>query len=298
MNQIDYIRISLELHLFFDRIMKEHSLFLEVSFTEKDNEFKRIANDFQETFSNILDQVISLANGNIDASFLATNEIVTKYTLDAENKTSSLSGIKINTNLTEKENKLRSGKIILTEQLLNSVSKLNKQTLPIIQNLIQFKSEILNKVLSCNMYTTNYPLLITHLMNEAKMYYSLLNRVENKENFTKNYIYEQELFWNNIMKEHAEFIRGLLDPSEKNLILTADQYASEYENIIENVSNNPIQLTNVSLNETIRFRDFKITGEQGILNCKVKSIIIPLLADHVVREANHFIRILRNFTNY
>lgn len=132
-------------------------------------------------------------------------------------------------------------------------------------------------------------------MNEAKMYYNLLKRVENREIFTNNYIYEQELFWNNIMKEHAEFIRGLLDPTEKKLILTADKFANEYQMIINNYSNSPNYFKNISLTETINFRDFKIAGEEGILNCKIKSIIIPLLADHVVREANHFIRLLRSF---
>lgn len=132
-------------------------------------------------------------------------------------------------------------------------------------------------------------------MNEAKMYYNLLKRVENREIFTNNYIYEQELFWNNIMKEHAEFIRGLLDPTEKELILTADKFANEYQIIINNYSNSPNYFKNISLTETINFRDFKIAGEEGILNCKIKSIIIPLLADHVVREANHFIRLLRSF---
>ena len=48
MNQKDYIRLSLELHLFFDRIMKEHSFFLETAFMEKDKELKEIANDFQQ----------------------------------------------------------------------------------------------------------------------------------------------------------------------------------------------------------------------------------------------------------
>lgn len=131
-------------------------------------------------------------------------------------------------------------------------------------------------------------------MNEAKMYVSLLNKLESGETFTANYIYEQELFWNNIMKEHAEFIRGLLDPSEKELIIKADQYAKDYENIINRYSNNPTFLTSASLQETINFQKFKVAGEEGILNCKIKSIIIPLLADHVLREVNHFIRILRS----
>ena len=56
-------------------------------------------------------------------------------------------------------------------------------------------------------------------------------------------------------------------------------------------------LKKISLKKTIEFREFKIAGEEGIIKCKIKSIIIPLLADHVVREANHFIRILRNYNN-
>ena len=297
MNQEEYIKKSLELHLFFDRIMKEHSLFLEAAFLERDSEFKEIANSFQKTFANILERVVNLANGNVSRDLIETKEIVTNNTLEAETKTSNLSGIYIDTNITEKEINLTSGAINISEQLLNSISAINNQTLPVIQNLIQFKNEILNQVLSCKMYTTNYPLLITHIMNEAKMYYNLLTKVENKEPFTNDYVYEQELFWNNIMKEHAEFIRGLLDPTEEELILTADRFSEEYEAILKNYANNPVYLTEASLKETISFRNFKVTGEEGILACKIKSIIIPLLADHIVREANHFIRILKN-TNY
>lgn len=181
--------------------------------------------------------------------------------------------------------------------MLTTVKNINKQTLSLIANLIKFKNDILNNVLSCKMYTTNYPLLITHIMNEAKMYYTLLNKIEKRELFTQNELYEQEIFWNNIMKEHAEFIRGLLEPSEQELIITADKYAKEYTSIINNYRNTPTYLTAASLNETIKFRDFKIVGEEGILNCKIKSIIIPLLADHVLREANHFIRILKKYNN-
>lgn len=294
MNNNEYIRLSLELHLFFDRIMKEHSLFLETAFMEKNNDLKRVARNFQNAFSDILKRIVTLANGNISSRLLSSNEIVTKNTIEAENQTSNLTGSFIDTEITKSELILKSGKINVSESLLNSISTINKQTFPLIENLITFKNNILNSVLSCKMYTTNYPLLITHIMNEAKMYQTLLKKVESRSSFTKNEFLEQELFWNNIMKEHAEFIRGLLDPSERELILTADKYAQEYQTIVKNYQNNTTYLNNISLGETINFRNFKVTGEEGILNCKVKSIIIPLLADHVVREANHFIRILEN----
>lgn len=294
MNNREYIRLSLELHLFFDRIMKEHSIFLETAFMEKDNNLKQVAREFQKAFSNTLKNVIQLANGNISSNFLAADEIVTRNTLDAETQTNNLTGGSIDTNITMQELSLRSGNINVNENMVNTISNINRQTLPLIENLIKFKNDILNNVLSCKMYTTNYPLLISHIMNEAKMYYTLLSKIENRTVLTKNEIYEQEIFWNNIMKEHAEFIRGLLDPSEEELILTSDKFSEEYKTIIKNFSNNPTYLTNASLNETINFRNFKVTGEEGILNCQIKSIIIPLLADHVVREANHFIRILEN----
>lgn len=294
MNRTDYVRLSLELHLFFDRIMKEHSFFLETAFMEKDKDLKRIAGDFRKNFSIILSRVVELANNNISQNFLNAGEMITDNTLEAEMKTSNLSGIEIDSNITRRQIELRSGMINVNERLINSISNINRRTLPLIQNLISFKTNILNNVLSCKMYTTNYPLLINHIINEAKMYYNLLNKIEKREPFDRNYIYEQELFWNNIMKEHAEFIRGLLDPTEKVLIKQANKYAEEYEAILEQFNNYQNNLKNISLNETINFRNFKIAGEEGILDCKIKSIIVPLLADHVLREANHFIRILKS----
>ncbi|MBQ7775515.1 MAG: DUF2935 domain-containing protein [Lachnospiraceae bacterium] len=51
-------------------------------------------------------------------------------------------------------------------------------------------------------------------------------------------------------------------------------------------------MTKESLETTCRYQDFKTAGTQGILNCEISSVILPLLADHVLREANHYIRLL------
>ena len=42
----------------------------------------------------------------------------------------------------------------------------------------------------------------------------------------------------------------------------------------------------------LAIREFKTAGTEGITDCKIRSIILPLLADHVLREANHYLRIL------
>ena len=100
------------------------------------------------------------------------------------------------------------------------------------------------------------------------------------------------------MMEHAEFIRGLLDPTECDLINTADEFAKEYCELLEMAKQQDCkvqeELTGRTLELTERYRNFKAAGAEGITGCKIRSIIIPLLADHVLREANHYLRILRN----
>ena len=80
------------------------------------------------------------------------------------------------------------------------------------------------------------------------------------------------------------------------LIDTADEFATEYKELLEMARRQDCramdELTKKTLAETLKYREFKAAGAEGILNCKIASIILPLLADHVLREANHYIRIL------
>jgi len=286
----DYVRLSCELHLFFARIMKEHSFFLEAGYMNKDEEFKQIARDFQMSFGEVLHKAIQLGDGNISEEVLTSKEIVTENTLKAEIATANLAGAYFDTDITKKAMHLRSG-IAENPELVVEVQCLNKQVLPMLENLIYFKESTLNKVLECGMYTVNYPLLITHMIREAKMYHYLLTRIQRKEIINDKFIYKTEMFWNKQMMEHAEFIRGLLDPTERELMIKADKIADEYEKILKNGNH----LTDLSLKETNHFIEFKEAGRDGILDCKVKSIIVPILADHLLREAYHFRRILNSY---
>ncbi len=51
-------------------------------------------------------------------------------------------------------------------------------------------------------------------------------------------------------------------------------------------------LTGDSRRLTEQYQEFKTAGTKGILECKIQGLILPLLADHVLREANHYLRLL------
>ncbi|MFB6468204.1 DUF2935 domain-containing protein [Cytobacillus sp. Hz8] len=103
------------------------------------------------------------------------------------------------------------------------------------------------------------------------------------------------------MVEHAKFIRGLLDPTENNLISQANYFGNEFDQLTAEAKaamdmTAPLaKVTDESLKATQNLRNFKVQSTQGILSCEIKSIIIPLLGDHVLREANHYLRLLKMF---
>ena len=298
----EYIRLSLELNLFFLRIAKEHSIFLESSFTAKDLRLAEEADNFKIQFEMLLAEAISLANGVISPEVIASGELVTPLTLDAERISQYYTGIQINSNLTLSEMRLVPGSTgyMLSPVLEQRVYMLNEKAIRLTTALIQFKTKILNGVISCRLFTTNYPLLIEHIRREARLYRSMLTKLQNREEIlTERDLLEQEIFWNRIMAEHSKFIRGLLDPTEVQLFNTANNFGKEFDELTlkaiaaHEQGLNIEEITSESLEAAKDLKDFKAAGTKGLVNCSIKAIAYPLLGDHVLREANHYIRILK-----
>jgi len=299
MTQQQYTVQSLELHLFFGRIMKEHAIFLEAGFTPANPDFSKAANQYKEQFETILHHAVHLGNGIIRPEVVTSGEVVTDYTLGSEQQTQAFTGIQIDQNITRLEQSLHgAANPQITAELANQVRELNANAGRALGSLIAWKKQILDDVLSCRMFTANYPLLLAHILHEAEEYQSGLEALAQGQN-PETHTQETELFWDQIMLEHAVFIRGTLDPSENELIRTANGFAKEYNELLrtaKTATDTTIpSITERTLQETLRFRDFKDAGAKGIAACKIRSTILPLLADHVLREANRFIRLLRQF---
>ncbi|HWJ03276.1 MAG TPA: DUF2935 domain-containing protein [Verrucomicrobiae bacterium] len=295
----EFVRLSLELHLFFLRIMKEHSLFLEAGFVAKNADLAKQADNFKEQFNQLLHRAVALANRNVSRVVLNSGEVVTDKTLRAELKTQELSGITIDTQLTEEELRLMPGRP--DPSLESAVSELNEAAIQLTLQLIEFKTMVLDEMLQCRLFTFNFPLLIDHIRREARFFVEHLRRLQNRQlpDVIRDLI-EEKAFWDRIMAEHAEFIAHLLDPTETGLINTAGEFADLFNMLERRIQRVTLTgrglgpLVNEEIQATRSIRNFKATATEEILACNIKSIIIPLLGDHVLREANHFLRILTN----
>lgn len=289
-----FIRRSLELHLFFARIMKEHAIFLHAGFTPANPDFSKDAAYFQKQFENVLSTATDLSHCQVSCIFLDANEMITPYTLEAECQAEKFTGIDIDTSITKRQAMLQpitqpNGDMMLCQR----VADLNMNVLCLLEKYISFKTLIIERVKHCEMFTVNYPLLLEHIRREAMLYQSQLSALQSGMMNERTSSCDTVHFWNQIMMEHAMFIRGLLDPTENKLIQISNQFVCEYEQLLNQACANG--LIQASKEETEKLRDFKEAGTKGTLSCEVKSIFLALLADHVYRESNHYLRILNEY---
>jgi hypothetical protein len=321
----DYIRESLELHLFWARIMKEHAIFLEAGFVCKDAAYIQEADAFKCQFEEILRETICLANGRISAEVLQSGELFTDKTLMAEQKTQELTGIAIDMSLTLQTMSLQPMGMMSSEMSMNMgmnpdmslgmgmgsvlgggsieqcICLLHEKALACAHAKYMFLERIYEGVVKqCCLYTHNYPSIFHHQMEETKMYMMLIQRLQNHQIIDPTFhMVEMQMFWNHIMEEHAEIIRQSLDPSEEAMIEKADMHYEKFEKIEKEFEDSAQprkslkQITRETIIATESLKDFKAAGTELILDCQLKSVISALLGDHVLREAYHYLRILR-----
>lgn len=295
----EFIQKSLELNLFFGRIMKEHMTFIQVSLPIKNSNYILEADELKRSFEGVLFETVEVANGAIAKESIDSNELVTPFTLDAERILEDLTGVCINKDLTLAELQLVSNPDFkFTPSLENYVFDLNNRYINLMQETIDFKERLSTQFRDCDIFMFIYPSMLHHLIEEGQFYLNTLFRLQERRKITENML-KKEIFWDEIMGEHAQYIRGLLDPSEKKLFQVADSFAELFEKLLKETKETDkkdiCKITKKNFQATKEIKEFKGDSTEGIIQCKIKSIINPLLADHTLREANRYLRVLREY---
>lgn len=289
----EYVRISLETNLFFQRIMKEHLFFIETNLQPVVPELIKKTRGLKEDFEALLAETVRYANGAVSEHALKYNEFVTPYTLKAEEVNSKLTGAGINTAITKAELSMTCNQRYNYCNCLNTVGYRNNETLKLLDCVIEFQKDLLSMALECRVFISLYHEMLEHDIREALYYRDILKSLQSGE-LPENRLCDELAFWNNIMGEHAQFIDGMLDPTEHNLKASAEDFVKMFTILVkESIKASESKILHESLEAVGEIRSYKASAAAGLLKCEIKSIIPPLLADHVLREANYFLRILK-----
>lgn len=287
LNDEEFIRLSIENHLFWARIMKEHAIFIESSMPPPQAQLAAQADQFKQQFDRILAESIRLANGIVPGRAIQSGQYFTRYTEASEQATQQLTGIEINSNLTKAEYSIQpSGSYTPAQPTAQNVFSLNQYVLEQINAFAKFKSDLYNMQASCRIFTFLYTSVYEHVFHEAMKYMEILTGLQKRE---ENYNNGFEAFWNQHMSDHAKVMRGWFDPTESEHFNKADSFAKTFDAMIKKGNASRAE----ELAATRGLSEFKANTTQEILECKVKSLMAPLFTDHILREALYYIYLLQ-----
>ncbi|AIQ64894.1 hypothetical protein PSTEL_19020 [Paenibacillus stellifer] len=253
----EFVVRSLDEVRFWSRIMKEHSLFLRLGFRCEDTQLINEANHFYSVF----EAIESKANA---------------YDAGTDPQT---------------------------------IQRFNIEVHTAACHIWAFKRKVLGLILQCRLPgQTNFPLLVDHVSREANYFRNRLEQLNAGQlDPLPDAIINENVFFLRIMADHAKFIGHLLDPSERKLVDQAKQFSDEFDTLLfqaQDIESMRPQSQTVPLLDQFldqnrvsvkSLRDFKKTARDLIEACRIKSIIHPLLADHVFREAERFLFIIDMF---
>lgn len=253
----EFVCRSLDEIRFWSRIMKEHSLFLKLGFRCEDTQLIQEADHFYHTFEQI------------------------------EGKSHAF------TELTDPE----------------QIKRFNMEAHLAATHIWAFKRRVLGLIIQCKLPGgNNFPLLVDHTSREANYFRNRLEELNaGRLEPLPDAIIDENVFFLRIMADHAKFIGHLLDPSERQLVEQARNFSQDFDQLLFQAVDlsgmRPQSQTEPLLDQfldqnrvsVVSLRDFKKTAKELIEACRIKSIIHPLLADHVFREAERFLYIIDMF---
>lgn len=252
-----FVARSLDEVRFWSRIMKEHSLFLRLGFPVDATELINEANYFYALFDGIEKRAQAF-------TAKADPEQIKRFNTEVHQAASMIWG---------------------------------------------FKRKVLGLILHCKLLGgNNFPLLVDHTSREAAYFRNRLEELNlGRLEPIPDAIIDENVFFLRIMADHAKFIGHLLDPSERKLVEQAREFSHDFDQLlfqaIDLDSMRPQSQTIPLLDQFLdqnrvsvkSLRDFKKTARDLIEACRIKSVIHPLLADHVFREAERFLEIIDMF---
>lgn len=163
------------------------------------------------------------------------------------------------------------------------LSPLLSSTRSSVGQIIAFKRRVQSEQAQGTLQSLVWPSFADHIAREAERFAARLDQLASGS--ATQTLEEVGPFWTDIMADHLAFIAHLLDPEERELVGRAMAKSDELHRVHTHARElERGQLASIA-DESI---DFKTAAEQGIETGRIKSIIDPALADHVLREAVKF----------
>lgn len=165
---------------------------------------------------------------------------------------------------------------------MEGINKLLEETAKHTEMVAKDLNEMIEKQSDGKIRTLMYTSFMEHLVQEADYFIKRKDElVDQNPSFEVNEIKD---FWADIMSDHSVFVGNMLDPYEVEMADEALEMGSKFLTYEEEIESDPEQM----LSDLDEFINLKKELYDGIESAEISSIIIPELAEHMLKEAIMF----------
>lgn len=198
---------------------------------------------------------------------------------------------------------------IVTEDFV----KANKAAL---KQFIQFKKELLTKLMKCDIELSMTPTFLNHMINEALEYLRVLNIAHESIRFNKTLEnIRLHMVWLPDASGHAKYISSQLDGIEHLYIEKSEKFIKEFDSLFKKayeiyqlyerseLDNGALNQFNIDVEMSLTdFINFLESLEKLRKDCRIfaTGTFSPLIPNHMIREEKYYlyrIQILENKNN-
>ena len=292
----EFIRRSLEADLFYSRTFMENATLI---LTEEGLNKPAIDESFeneQKKYGEIDNEVLGIADNRVTEKFLDTKQIVTLLTKPIEEETMRNFDVSIDVSLTERSLALQSGSIVVTDELLNKITEINKKILDALSITLEKLEKLSREV------DSKYMEPLDHIIRECEAAISEMRRLIDHYDIDPTYIYNLLYTYDEFMLDFAVFFGLVINPTYIEEIKKFNIIADNYRKLLKQFNNDISPYTIASLikesqNITISFRNDTEKLNDEVAHDSKHIIVAPLFTDHILREINNFLAILNNISN-
>ncbi len=301
LNDTQFVQESIAINLYYLRTLREFCLNLQTSLIAFQTTYIKEAEEIALSCEDIGNEITSFANGLVSQKALEYNIYVTDYTLECERLTEKLFNVKIDSNITKREQNLKGGNpTSVSNEIKEIMKKINDTAYDLANRFLTLSRKILDGINSNELFSYSYIALIEFMIYDTELFKTGLERLINQAQIDPSSVVNYEFYFNNSMKSISIFIKKLVDPKNTQISNEANWFENEFNKREEEykvTALTPENQKNLTEKEEILVGEFHNFIEKCIEECLTRQayfIIEPIFLDNMLTQINFF-RYLLNY---
>ena len=291
----EFFMQSIISNLYYLWTLREYSARIQVSLPYIYRTYIDRSNQLATRAEVLSKQYAEYASLGLPENVVESDSFITPYTLELELLTEKLFGIDIDTSITEKEKAIKIGTVNPTTDQIEDVERLNEESKILANDFIEYANDLHSKIENQEVFAFYYNTINLYLIEEAKLYLSDLSRLKEKATINPSYVIDNLYFGNLGLQAIATFIRGEIDPVNKDIFDEANNFVIEYRNLLDEMDDmvmTPETQKNMALNSlelVERLKKFVERCIERLLKKEIYFISAPITRDNELTAINYFI---------